>query len=382
MGWTRRFFNCGPSMKSKNMQTSIQPRSSPKFLISSKANRKGMDPDRVCHARRVLKWLWSAKGILPVNIRVDDVICAKKDFINPGPSSSVVMKGLRPGPKGASQPVALKCILHHRNNRQDYESTVKFFKTEVFAWLTLDHKNVIAFHGLDYSALGIGLPCLVLEWAENGSILHCIRELESKKVDIPLNKWIGDIVEGLRYIHCEQIAHGDLRGANVLITEDLTAKLSDLRLAKFVDTSGITEHTGRSGAEKRWSSPEFVEQERRFGPGAGIPTIKGDVYSFGCLWLEIHTRREPYRDYAISEVEEKLQTPGEYPDWPTSGLRSKDVETTKEKLRMSDAWQFVRRCLSHEPEDRPSTEELVCLQEFETFWMFEAYSTPSPGRRK
>ena len=54
-------------------------------------------------------------------------------------------------------------------------------------------------------------------------------------------RMLSEVAAGLAYLHDNQIVHGDLRGANVLIAEDGTAKLSDFGLSKFLaDVSSLS----------------------------------------------------------------------------------------------------------------------------------------------
>lgn len=55
------------------------------------------------------------------------------------------------------------------------------------------------------------------------------------EVDVPLWRLLCEITEGLEYLHSRDIVHGDLRGANVLISEDGVARLSDFGLSKFLE---------------------------------------------------------------------------------------------------------------------------------------------------
>ena len=48
-------------------------------------------------------------------------------------------------------------------------------------------------------------------------------------------KLLMGVAEGLGYLHSQGIVHGDLRGANVLISEDGVPTLSDFGLAKFLE---------------------------------------------------------------------------------------------------------------------------------------------------
>jgi serine/threonine protein kinase len=53
-------------------------------------------------------------------------------------------------------------------------------------------------------------------------------------------KLLSEVTEGLEYLHSKGIVHGDLRGANVLISEDGVARLSDFGLSKFLENVSKT----------------------------------------------------------------------------------------------------------------------------------------------
>ncbi|KAI0070067.1 kinase-like protein, partial [Panus rudis PR-1116 ss-1] len=241
---------------------------------------------------------------------------------------------------------------------------------EVFAWFTLEHRNIVRFLGLDYKTVPDGLPCLVLSWASNGNITDCMNDFETKRKNVPLRQW--DIIEGLKYIHSEQIAHGDLRPPNVLIDKHGTAQLSDLGVAKFTDYSEYTEYTGRGELNARYASPELIRENAGPGLRGAVPTMKSDVYSFGCMWLEIHTRRRPFPDIADDAIINKVKQ-GEQPTWPITGIQSNNVFKTLGELDSLEVWQTVKKCLSENQEQRPRSDELDRVSTSKTYWIRQLY---------
>ena len=53
-------------------------------------------------------------------------------------------------------------------------------------------------------------------------------------------KLLSEVAEGLGYLHSKGIVHGDLRGANVLVSEDGVARLPDFGLSKFLENVSRT----------------------------------------------------------------------------------------------------------------------------------------------
>ncbi|KAK9096141.1 hypothetical protein Sjap_021638 [Stephania japonica] len=108
---------------------------------------------------------------------------------------------------------------------------------------------------------------------------------------IPLN-WpqrksiILDIAQGLTYLHYgvqPAIYHGDIKATNILLDENMKAKITDFGLAKQIQ-EGQSHITTRVGGTYGYIAPEYALY--------GKLTEKSDVYSFGVVILEIMTGRK------------------------------------------------------------------------------------------
>ena len=96
---------------------------------------------------------------------------------------------------------------------------------------------------------------------------------------------ISQISAGLAYLHSKDVIHGDVKGANVLISPALTAQLCDFGLSKFADTATST---GGKGGSLPWLSPERMD--RPDSPR----TKESDVYAFGMTIYEVSNSSDKY----------------------------------------------------------------------------------------
>ncbi|KZV98372.1 kinase-like protein, partial [Exidia glandulosa HHB12029] len=81
-------------------------------------------------------------------------------------------------------------------------------------------------------------------------------------------------------VHDHQVVHGDIKGANVLVSDEGVARLCDFGLSVLLaEHSQSISHTGLKGTS-RWMAPELLVEGTR-------PSYSTDVYACGCLLIEV-----------------------------------------------------------------------------------------------
>ncbi|KAJ6468969.1 kinase-like domain-containing protein [Mycena vulgaris] len=177
----------------------------------------------------------------------------------------------------AGKRVALK---HLRTFRDAESRRMRWYQfcREALVWKHLQHPSILPLIGIDRDTFPPSI-CMVSPWMEHGTVLKYLNDYGRANVD----KLLSEIAQGMQYLHSKNIVHGDLRGANILITDEWSACLADFGLTSLSDATTAT-HTHRAGSI-RWMTPELIAPER-FGRRF-VRTPATDVYAFECVCLEV-----------------------------------------------------------------------------------------------
>ncbi|MEL6984085.1 MAG: serine/threonine-protein kinase, partial [Actinomycetota bacterium] len=92
------------------------------------------------------------------------------------------------------------------------------------------------------------------------------------------------VIKGLQAIHGASVIHRDLKPANILLTEDLTPKISDFGISKLV-TEAMTRTSATIG------TPIYMAPEAADARGAEAPA---DVYALGIMLFELLVGQPPF----------------------------------------------------------------------------------------
>ncbi|PIM98910.1 Serine/threonine protein kinase [Handroanthus impetiginosus] len=155
------------------------------------------------------------------------------------------------------------------------------FKNEVTLIAKLQHKNLVRLLGCCITGKE---KLLIYEYMQHKSLDYFIFDKNRsvlltwpKRFDI-----IMGIARGLLYLHHDsrlKIIHRDLKTSNILLDENLNAKISDFGLARMFKGDQTAERTKRVMGTYGYMAPEYAFD--------GKFSIKSDVFSMGVVMLEI-----------------------------------------------------------------------------------------------
>jgi len=250
-------------------------------------------------------------------------------------------------------PVALKRLRIFRNTAWEKElkpDIINAFHHECLVWRSLSHEHVLPILGVDDQMFN-GELCMVMPWMEHGNIRNVIDDMQERgtpEEQLPrIHEWMKQIALGLAYLHGEGIAHGDLRGHNILIDANMHARISDFGLAVFADTASRSFGSARGG-NVRWLAPEIMDPNQATKESSR-PTFAADVYSFACVCVELYEPHALFRHhgdfYVVGHVLD-----GNRPDRPW--FRS--------KILMGDRlWDVLSKCWAANPAERLTISEVL-----------------------
>ncbi|KAG1844921.1 kinase-like domain-containing protein [Suillus subalutaceus] len=217
----------------------------------------------------------------------------------------------------------------------------KKIRLDSYVWVTLAHDNILILHGITE---GFGLlPALVSPWTENGSLDTYLNQghILSKANKL---RMLRQIAAGLDYLHGRGVVHGDLTSTNVLINDDVKLCLAYFGLSMILIEAQNSPFDDCHPGHVRWMAPEMLAIPEQ--GGVVMPTKAADVYSYGCIMLQLLCEHVPYR---------WLMQP-----FHVIVARVSRIEPFRQVTGVKEAHkEYSLKCLSVNPKDRPMAFEIV-----------------------
>ncbi|XP_012686008.1 tyrosine-protein kinase ITK/TSK isoform X2 [Clupea harengus] len=202
------------------------------------------------------------------------------------------------------------------------------FKEEAQVMKKLSHPKLVQLLGV---CLHRSPSFLVFEFMEGGCLNNYLRCHRGALSQDTLLGMCLDVSEGMAYLESSNFIHRDLAARNCLVSEDLSVKVSDFGMTRFVLDDQYTSSQGTKFPMK-WSAPEVIKYCRF--------SSKSDVWAFGILMWEVYTEgRLPYENRTNTEVLEDLN----------AGMR-----LLKPRLAPQSLYELMQWCWKEKPGDRPS----------------------------
>ncbi|XP_058501812.1 receptor-interacting serine/threonine-protein kinase 3-like isoform X2 [Solea solea] len=193
---------------------------------------------------------------------------------------------------------------------------------------------------------------IVMEFMSRGSVQTLIQDL-SGHPPWPLTfRLAHQVALGMNFLHSRNLIHHDLKPSNVLLNDDLNAKLADFGLSR-VSTSALNSNekkSGEVGGSYKYMPPEAFKASYE-------PVRAFDRYSYGILLWSIVTGKEPYPSADSCLVALKIPL-GERPS--LEDINQGEAEGLKDLL------DLMKVCWDENPMKRPCFKE--CLEVTETLF--------------
>ncbi|CAE6446683.1 unnamed protein product [Rhizoctonia solani] len=234
--------------------------------------------------------------------------------------------------------VAVKSLRVSLCDREDHR-TLKHIARELHVWSGCKHGNILELIG---TACVHGLVASISPWMENGTVSNFI----SNNPGAPRYELCAQLAAAVSYLHRVGVVHSNIKGSNVLVSTDLTIKLSSF--GSFGSSGApvpVSYQVELALCSIRWAAPEFfMEDDAR-------PTLFTDVYALGMTILEIISGSIPYR-----EVRSHVRTMCKI----MNGIPPKRPEAiSKDDTRADVLWPLLLKCWSYDPSKRPAASDVL-----------------------
>ncbi|MER5280340.1 protein kinase [Streptomyces sp. NPDC002809] len=226
--------------------------------------------------------------------------------------------------------VAIKVLKEELANDAD---VVMRFLRERSVLLRLRHENIVRTRDLVVEG---DLLALVMDLIDGPDLHRYLRD-NGPLTPVAASLLTAQIADALAASHADGVVHRDLKPANVLLDErdgQMHPMLTDFGIARLADSPGLT-RTHEFVGTPAYVAPESAE---------GRPqTSAVDIYGAGILLYELITGRPPFAGGTALEVLH----------------RHLSEEPRRPSTVPAPLWTVIERCLSKDPDRRPSAENLA-----------------------
>ena len=236
---------------------------------------------------------------------------------------------------------AIKIIDYSKDNNKDNNNIINYNYNSVQQETSLMRKvnksdYIVKYYG-SYFSRKTNTIWLILEYCSSGSAIDLMLSMDRTFSEVEVATIMEMILKGLILMHNENLIHRDIKGANILISEDGYAKLGDFGVGATLNDEKY--RLSKKGSPY-WMSPQVASSIKY--------DFKTDIWSLGITCLELVEGEPPFADLNPDEVMLKIAN---------NPPKAEDIIDPKEHT--DEFIDFVNLCLELNPNKRPSADILI-----------------------
>jgi serine/threonine protein kinase len=168
------------------------------------------------------------------------------------------------------------------------EELQKQFMREARILGRLSHPNIVSIYDLGTNEGGSAY--LVMEFVP-GKTLESVMAAQGALPLARVGVWAGDLANALNRAHRAGIVHGDVKPANIFVTDEGHIKLGDFGIARYA--------TQLSGTGKLVGTPAYLSPEQIKGE---TQDHRSDIFSLGIILYQMASGVRPFDGSSVTAV--------------------------------------------------------------------------------
>lgn len=211
----------------------------------------------------------------------------------------------------------------------------KLMENEIELLRDLRHENIVTFYETQRTNTKLNI---LMEFVAGKSLDHHLNSFGCLSEELAV-KYTRQLCAALAYCHVNNVVHRDIKGKNILVDTGGNVKLADFGSAKKMDSLISVAASESFQYTPLWTAPEVIN---------GQYDSKVDIWSMGCVILEMHTGQQPW-------AEENFENP-----YRALFHIASSGKIPKIPEHISDtAKSFLRHCLVRDASKRCSAAQLL-----------------------
>ena len=242
--------------------------------------------------------------------------------------------------------MGLKCagkkLLNYITKKGTHKEIVSRFEDECRILSQVRHPNIVQFLGL-YLQKGERAPILVMELLPT-NLTSCIEQHGILPSEISYSI-LHDVALGLRYLHSQSplIIHRNLNSNNILLTSNMTAKISDLGMARILKNMQASNPWTQDPVNLHFMPPEAQTADPEYDATT-------DVFSYGILMIHMLCGEPPEPQSAPNKIENDTLVAV-----PEAERRKKFLTIIGESHPLM---VLIRKCIFYVKKSRPTAKDI------------------------
>jgi serine/threonine-protein kinase len=206
------------------------------------------------------------------------------------------------------------------------------FEKEARAASALNHPNIVTVYDFGEED---GVAYLVMELIAGEELSRYFDDSLGFQLEFTLEDSVRmscELLDAVGYAHQHGVVHRDIKPANVMLSSELTVKLTDFGVARMAGVGAGREEPGTLVGTPSYMSPEQITGQP-MGP-------RSDIFAVGLILYQFLTGERPFRGPSLFAIQQKIMLEQPAPPSLLNPLLSPMFD------------RIVLRALAKRPDDR------------------------------